>query len=65
MNEPVYVESNGQKKESDFIDIDSTENIRTVIVNKEFQESDVERYQINIDWTVKQLNDFFVEKLGL
>ncbi len=32
-NEPVYhLEENGKKTESDFIDIDSTENIRTVIV---------------------------------
>jgi hypothetical protein len=34
------------------VDIDSTENIRTVIVNPESEPSNFERYQINIDWTV-------------
>lgn len=61
MEEPVYIEENGKSKPTDNIDIDETENIRTVIVNKEFEENDFVRYQINIDWTVKQLNDFIIE----
>jgi len=61
MNEPVYLQENGVKKEVDIVDIDSTENLRTVIVTKEFDTGDVERFKINIDWTLKQLNDFFVQ----
>lgn len=60
MNEPVYIQEKGIKKEADILEIDSTENLRTVIVNKEFDTSDVERFKINIDWTVKQLNDFLI-----
>lgn len=47
------------------LDIDDTENIRSVIVNKEFEDSDFNRYQINIDWTLRQLNDFIVKELKL
>jgi hypothetical protein len=35
------------------IDIDSTENIRTVIVNMDSDKNTFDRYQINIDWTLQ------------
>lgn len=35
------------------MDIDDTHNIRTVIVNSEFDINDFVRYKINIDWTLK------------
>ena len=40
------------KSADERIDIDSTENIRTVIVNTEFNKSNFERYQFNLDWTL-------------
>lgn len=42
-----------KNSDKDFVNLDETENIRTVIVNKEFEENDFYRYQINIDWNVK------------
>ena len=40
------------KPDDENIDIDSTENIRTVILNMESDKNSFERYQINIDWTL-------------
>ena len=47
------------------IDIDSTENIRTVIVNMDSDKSTFDRYQINIDWTLQELTDFLLKERGL
>ena len=41
-----------KNNDKDYIDVDDTANIRTMIVNIEF-ESDFNRYQINIDWSLK------------
>ena len=48
-------------KDKDQIDINDTENIRTMIVNQEYDENNFTRYQVNIDWTLQQLNDFITE----
>ena len=42
-----------KKNDTDYIDVDDTENIRTVIVNTEFDVQEFIRYQINIDWSLK------------
>ena len=47
------------------VDIDSTENIRTVIVNLDADKSTFDRYQINIDWTLQQLTDYIMKEKGL
>ncbi|CDW84271.1 ubiquitin carboxyl-terminal hydrolase 40 [Stylonychia lemnae] len=52
-------------KDKDEVNVDDTENIRTVIVNLEYNESDFTRYQINIDWSLQQLNEFIVEQQKL
>jgi hypothetical protein len=44
------------------IDIDSTENIRTVIVNMDSDKTTFDRYQINIDWTLQELTDYILKE---
>ena len=46
------------KSNNDIVDIDSTENLRTVIVSTELNKEDFIRYQINLDWTLDQLTSF-------
>ena len=45
--------------------IDDSENIRTVIVNNEVDVSDFQRYQVDIDWTLRQLIDFLASTYGI
>ena len=40
------------KSSEETVNIDDTENIRTVIVNMESEKTTFDRYQINLDWTV-------------
>ena len=47
------------------MDIDSTANIRTVIVNMDSDKNSFDRYQINIDWTLQQLTDFILKEKNL
>lgn len=49
--EDIKIQSDKLGK-GDYIDIDSTENLRTVIVNTDINKEDFTRYQINIDWTL-------------
>lgn len=49
----VLLKENQKAQADDYVDIDSTENIRTVIVNLESDKNTFDRYQINIDWTVQ------------
>ena len=63
----VQVIGNATKKKDDFDikHIDDTENIRSVLVNTALDLDTIERFQINIDWTLEQLNSFLVDKLKL
>ena len=49
-------------KDEEMIDIDSTENIRTVIVNMDSDKNTFDRYQINIDWTLQELTDYILKE---
>jgi len=51
--------------DEEMIDIDSTENIRTVIVNMDSDKNTFDRYQINIDWTLQQLTDYILKEKQL
>jgi hypothetical protein len=42
-----------KKDDLDIMHIDDTENIRTVLVNTALDLDNIERYQINIDWTLE------------
>jgi len=53
------------KPDDENVDIDSTENIRTVILNMDSDKSSFERYQINIDWTLQELTDFLLKEKNL
>jgi hypothetical protein len=44
----------------DYVNVDETENIRTVIVNTEFDKEDVNRYQFNLNWNLKELTEFIM-----
>ena len=55
----------GLPSTTDTVNIDSTENIRTVIVNLESDPNTFERYSINIDWTVQQLLDYILTMKSL
>lgn len=52
-------------KDEEMIDIDSTENIRTVIVNMDSDKNTFDRYQINIDWTLQELTDYILKEKQL
>ena len=54
-----------KKDEFDIMHIDDTENIRTVLVNTAIDLDNIERFQINIDWSLEQLHSFLFEKLKL
>lgn len=47
------------------MDIDSTFNIRTVIMNMDSERGSFDRYQISIDWTLQQLTDYLIQQKGL
>ena len=51
--------------DEEMIDIDSTENISTVIVNMDSDKNTFDRYQINIDWTLQELNDYILNEKQL
>ena len=62
-NDDELVED-GQDVSDAVENIDDSDNMRTVIVNVQgFEE--FERYQVQLDWNLIQLRDFFVEKLQL
>jgi len=41
--------------------LDDTENMRTVIVNTENEKDDFKRFQVNLDWSLQELNAFLLE----
>jgi hypothetical protein len=53
------------KDDEEMVDIDSTENIRTVIVNMDSDKNTFDRYQINIDWTLQELTDYIIKEKQL
>jgi hypothetical protein len=53
------------KDDEEMVDIDSTENIRTVIVNMDSDKNTFDRYQINIDWTLQELTEYIIKEKQL
>lgn len=59
------VSAPSKNEDEEMIDIDSTENIRTVIVNMDSDKNTFDRYQINIDWTLQELTDYILKEKQL
>ena len=57
--------SSTSKKDADVEYLDDSENMRTIIVNTEYDKSSFQRYQVNIDQTLSELLPFLKEKFNL
>ena len=55
----------GESKKEAEINVDDTEDIRTVLVNMEGEKDNVERYNVFLYWTVREMLDVLLQNLGM